>query len=398
MKKLILIFGIILTTSYAYSQIKIGMDANNINNYIKYSVKEYNRVNYSRNMYSNPYATSAAYDVKYSNGQISEVIACHRNTDLFDFGIRNVDLCKHYLMNDDTLYSIVVVYENISLEKVTEAHDKLDRFYKVGDYYFSDDFNNYTILGLNEMNHPTASLHKTNLNSLPLNIKADVVKKYNETKIEKERQEKEKEAQRIKAEKLQSKSYDIAGYDTILYRELYEKQIDEIVETVQNQLTIDYLVSKDMTVGFYQNIYSIHYRLFDETKEKNENALNEMQEGYRSYIPGQISEISLVKGSDTECWIVKRSKIELPKIEIDGVDVRTEMFIDSLVVVYGRGITEVKVKEEEVVFRKNKSNITSINELILSELKMVKQGKYIVYYEFGNIGNKKIRNITFELK
>ncbi len=147
MKKLTVITAIILQTlSVAHGQtIEIGQDANYVKQLIEWSTRQ--RTGYDS--YGNSKGNNVDWDVKYYNGQVSEVIQCYSQQYLIDF--RTVaDFCKHYIMENGKLAYVLTQYENISVSKLKEYYDRSYSDKKAGDLYFSDDYKNYSKIYLHQ--------------------------------------------------------------------------------------------------------------------------------------------------------------------------------------------------------------------------------------------------------
>ena len=119
--------------------IEIGQDSQEIKNIIEWSTKNHKRPDSFGNK-SNSYWT---YDTKYYNGRIVEVIQCYQNQYLIDFRV-NADYCKRYIMENGKLSYILTQFENISTDQVKENYTSLYSKSKINDFYFDDNYKNYS--------------------------------------------------------------------------------------------------------------------------------------------------------------------------------------------------------------------------------------------------------------
>jgi hypothetical protein len=175
--KLILLAFLMSLFDISFGQtIKIGQEAENV----KRLVEWYTRNSTGYDSYGNSKANNVVSDVKYFDGEISEVIQCYTKQFIIDFRI-SADFCVHYIMKNGKLSVITTQYENISVSKLKELFDKSYGDRKSGDLYFSEDYNNYSKIYLHKNGLATVEWCATNPNDLSAEINKKR-KEYEESK------------------------------------------------------------------------------------------------------------------------------------------------------------------------------------------------------------------------
>ena len=171
---LTVILTFILATSFGQT-IEIGQDAREIKQLIEWTTRD--RTGYDS--YGNSKGNNVVWDVKYFNGQISEVIQCFYRQYLIDFRV-SADFCKHYIMENGKLAYVLTQYENLSVSQLKEFFDQSYNDRKAGDLYFSDDYKNYSKIYLHKNGLATVEWGATNPNDLPPSIKTEINRKLKE--------------------------------------------------------------------------------------------------------------------------------------------------------------------------------------------------------------------------
>lgn len=111
-----------------------------------------------------------------------------------------------------------------------------------------------------------------------------------------------------------------------------------------------------------------------------------------------MKEIELVSGDDTELSLFKSASISIPTIKFEGYEVMTEVKFNKVLVDFTRGITEVKIKKNEVEFKKYPPE-KDFQTLIINELKTKGvNGKFLVKYEIQDIMGQSNVSILLEKK
>lgn len=399
MKKLTVITAIILQTlSVAHGQtIEIGQDANYVKQLIEWSTRQ--RTGYDS--YGNSKGNNVDWDVKYYNGQVSEVIQCYSQQYLIDF--RTVaDFCKHYIMENGKLAYVLTQYENISVSKLKEYYDRSYSDKKAGDLYFSDDYKNYSKIYLHQNGLATVKWAAAKQSDLPEKIRNDIRQKQQaEAKAEQERilaEQKEQEKER----EIKSKVYDLKQYAPDEYQKALSSQRDRIVNYFMRNSS-DYsrnssfpsfyeLEQREIKFERFKNTYTASYELEDHSRP----SVN-----YGSVIVAGSNDIrgtqqfKLIEGTDQSCSLLKSAYIRLPTMKIEGYEVMTKATFENIKVDFTRGLTVVKIKGGEVEFTKFPPE-QDLQSVIIDNLKDKPKGKYVVKYEIGNILGKEIVNIQVQ--
>ncbi len=168
--KFILALASIIIAGQIHAQkIEFGQSAENIQGLIELSTKSHNRPD----SYGNRANSHWTWDVKFNNGKIIDVIQCFQNQFSYDFKV-NINYCVHYIMVDNKLSSILTQFENISMEKLIEQYNKNNTYNKIGDFYFSSNYEEYTKIYLSNSRLATTECCKTVVLNLPLNIQQRV--------------------------------------------------------------------------------------------------------------------------------------------------------------------------------------------------------------------------------
>ena len=400
MKKITIITAIIsLALSTAYGQqIKIGQDASYVKQLIQYSTQM--RTGYDS--YGNSKGNNVDWDVKYYNGEISEVIQCYSQQYLIDF--RTVaDFCKHYIMDNGRLAYVLTQYENISVSKLKEYFDRSNIDTKAGDLYFSDNFKTYSKIYLHQNGLATVKYTTAKQSDLPKSIRSSIRKKQEaEAKAEQDRLLAEQKEQEKESE-IKSKVYDLKQYAPEKYQNALDRQRERIINYFMKNSSDYYSRSKfpsfrdleqrDIKFEHFNNTYTISYELEDHSRP----SVN-----YGSYIKAGSTDIrgtqkvELIEGTDNNCSLLKSTSIgRLPTIEIEGYEVMTKATFENIKVDFTRGLTEVKIKKGDIEFKRFPPE-QDLQSVIIDNLKDKPKGKYKVRYEIGNILGKEIINIQVQ--
>jgi len=193
MNRLLILTVLVLGFGHLKAQtIEIGQSAEQIKTLIEWTTKDHNKPDSYGNR-SNSYWT---WDVKYYDGQITEVIQCYQDQYLLDFRVV-ANYCKHYMMEKGKLAYILSQFENISVDKLRDSYSTNYGENKIGELYFSDDYEHYSKIYLANNGIATVEWRKTVISELPSGIQQTVKSKLTTTRQETEtKKEKElKEAQ-----------------------------------------------------------------------------------------------------------------------------------------------------------------------------------------------------------
>lgn len=359
--------------------IQVGQDGEQIKQLVEFSTRNHNRPD----SYGNRASSRVIWDVKYQDGQVSEVIQCFYNQYLNDFQIF-ADYCEYYIMDNSKLSYILTQYENVSLYDLKNHFNKSNKEGKIGEYYFSEDFGHFSKLYLHQNGLATVEWTKTNLSMLPSNITKQLDSKIQAIKEEQARYRESEELRLLKEKEIKSKTYDLEKLSSGKYKQTLLSQKNEIANYFNdsnNFPSYESFENEKIKYKRFTNIYNVNYKLHDNRTES---------QNYGSYVilgSGSIrSEMKgrLISGTDEYLTLIKNASITIPTIEIEGVEVMTEATINNLKVDFTRGLTEVKIKNEIVNFKKFEPEL-DLQQKIANKIKGESKGRYLVKYEVSEI-------------
>ena len=362
--------------------IEIGMDANQVKQMIQWSTRD--RTGYDS--YGNSKGNNVAWDVKYFNGQISEVIQCYTNQYLLDFRI-TASFCKRYVMEKGVLSYILTQYENVSTEALKAEYGNDYSAKRIGDFYFSDDYQHYSKIYLAQNGLATVAWRKTEVSTLPANIKQSVQKQLAQKQTEETKRQQAKKSKERREKEIKSKTYDLAIYDSVQYKNLVAEFLKSAERTLKsNSMFPDFEAIRRQEEKFFvfKNTYAVYYKLVDHSRES-------VDHGY--YIEAGSIDIrnenkyTLISGSDNDCRFIKKVPFYLPTIYVEDIKVMTEAKIAGINVEYVKGITKAKVKNGVVTFVKDAPALAA-QEKFVEQLKNEPNGANYIKYEVGRVMDK----------
>ncbi len=162
--KIILILIFLTISCQCYAQISLGEDENTVYNFLYDQVNSYNRSHGDHDMQT--------FDVRHYNGAVIEIIISMKDGYLYDLGV-NSDLSNHYIMKNGRLSYILTQYANISIENFAQLMSK--SYTKIGNYYFGNDDNTYSIIYLSAMGLVTKEFRSQTFNPIPENIRKQLM-------------------------------------------------------------------------------------------------------------------------------------------------------------------------------------------------------------------------------
>lgn len=251
MNRILISTILVLIFSQGKSQtIEIGQDANQIKRLIEGHTKDFNQPD----SYGNRTSATASWDDEYVNGQIVSVVQCFVNQLHLDLNMY-VNYCKHYIMKLEKLEYILTQYENVSTEKIRQIYNSNYSENKIDDYYFTVDYEHYSLIYLGNNGYATVEWRKTNTDLLPSTIKNSIQTKLQEKEneeyikklalyqkkldLQKKESEKEKESKTsdIQENNISLEFDDIneliekENFDQVL--SIYEEMIQQYIDTVE---------------------------------------------------------------------------------------------------------------------------------------------------------------------
>ena len=374
-RNLLLLITLFLISNLSFSQqIYIGQNANEIKQLIEFKVRSNNRAD----SYGNRSSTRKEWDVEYQNGQISDVILCYYNEYLIDMGI-TADFCKHFLMTDNKLSSILTQYETLSVSQLKEFYNKLSDKTKVGEFYLDNDYKNYSSIYLHNNGLATIEWTKTNVNSLPKNVRNQINSKLQKQKEEENSRILARKKEREKKEEITSKIYD--------FKTEFPGEYDKFIDNQRGRI-----------LSYFKDCSSVRYEssIFPsdfEIKSSKEKFYRFQSNYFVTYFNTSSSyntsrKDSLISGIDTKKIALRKLSYSLPKLEKQGYGVRTKTTIENLTIDFTRGFTKVRIKKGELEF-KGTQPLNEFKSLLADKIKNeVPEGKHFVKYEISNILGK----------
>jgi hypothetical protein len=223
--------------------IEIGQSAEAVAGIIEWSTKDMQRPlqsGYRTEFYS--------YDIKYFNGQITEVIQCINNHLRSDLRM-NVNLCKYFIMQNGKLSYILTQYYNVSVEKLINSMDNYYNELKINDLYFDSDFEHYEKIYLAKNGYATIEWRKAGDNQQALKINEEYKQKQI---IEKKRQE---EVRRTEVEQkhlafLQERTTAVYDYQNLAKSNYDNKDRDIKTELADMLLAEEEVVDDDIAIKY----------------------------------------------------------------------------------------------------------------------------------------------------
>ena len=189
---------ITISFEFTFGQIvEIGQDAD----VVKSIVESSTRLRTGYDIYGNSKGNNVAWDVRYSDGHITDVIQCYTHQYIIEFRIHS-NFCKHHMMENGKLAYVQTQYEDISTKNLKALYDQLYGDHKYGDYYFSEDYKHNSRIYLGSNNNATIEWRQTEPEKLPKElpkvIKDEIIRIFKD----------EQENQEIKNRKVVEPSYD----------------------------------------------------------------------------------------------------------------------------------------------------------------------------------------------
>ncbi|MEK6615040.1 MAG: hypothetical protein AABZ32_02850 [Bacteroidota bacterium] len=392
----------LLTTSLSIGQVgfEIGKSSDTyVKQIIQYKVESYYSAQGTKSV-------KMSWDVKYNDGEISDVIYCSENQYHLDLKMI-ANFCTHYMMASGKLAYVLTQYENVSTDKLKSSYDNKYGDRKIGDKYFDEDYLNYSQVYLATNGYPTVEYKKTETYELPSDIKKKIEDKQKEQVVLEMIKKEAEETEKKKEKEIKSKLYDLEKYDKTQYFEAVNKQRDNLISCLQSiskssgnpyssySSSVQFIPSftelekADKKYFIFKNSYTAYYYLKDNSTDgKN----------YGTYIVSGTRDIkkyakfTLVSGEDKNCILLNNCYISIPTIKYEGYEVMTEATIKNIVVDYIKGVTTVKIKNGTVTYKKNPPP-TEYQTLLSDKLKNEpKGGLYIVKYEVGKVMDKSFAN------
>lgn len=336
-------------------------------------------------------------DVNYFNGKISDMTICQEKIPI---ELRKkLNVCTIYTVSDDIIRSIIIRYENISIEELKEWYSKI--YNRIGEYYFSDDYEHFYILSLPSDGYPTAKLKMVNESKLS----NEILLKIESGKQDKLVQLQKSERKEDELKELKNKVYHIQESHPEEYNRLYTELQDKIMILISCLSYSDkknYLNSRyDMRTvqSMYQNSdmliasktpfhFSFIYNIFHKTERDIFYTENIKQRNYCTVQDKEGKDI-LRNIPDEIRTAIDYMHVDLPKFTENGISINTEANF-KFDIDYLKAACDVKIKNGEAVFLKGTKPfdpeiIQLINQKIISDHLT---GTQRFMYEKVKVGNR----------
>jgi hypothetical protein len=371
---------ILLSISTAFGQtIEIGQDAKEIKQLIQWTTQQ--RTGYDTS--GNSLGNNVTWDVKYNNGQITDVTQCYSNQYLIDFRVV-ANFCKHYIMEHGQLAYVLTQYEDFSTDQLNDFFNISYSDYKSGGLYFSEDYKHYSKIYLANNGYATVEWRKTKPNELPSNLKTKIESKLKAKQEEDAKRLKEEEERIQKGKEIKSKTYNLKEYDQTKYNSFVDNLRYSLIELLKSNSSFpDYngIEHESQKYFRFKNLYSAQYKLVNYSRESVDYGYN-VAAGSNDI--KSENKYTLVSGNDNTCQFIKQASPSLPTISYEGYTVMTEASVDDISVNYVKGITTVKIKNGAVTYKKDLPP-TDFQSIISEKLKNEPNGLYVVKYEVGQV-------------
>jgi hypothetical protein len=372
MKKLTVItFAVFLCNfNIAHGQIEIRQDATQIKSFIEASTIDHNRYD----SYGNRASSIWTWDVKYYNGEIIDVIQCCPNQYLIDFEAI-VSFCKHYVMEKGKLTYVLTQYEEISVENLKKFYDKSYSEYRDNEIYFSEDYKHYSRIYLSKNGYATVEWRQYESSQLPIGIQRKIDRKQ---EIAKKRNQEEEERNQRENE-IKSKIYDLADYDSSKYNSFVNNLCILLCDKLKTNPSFpnwSEIVTYPQKYFSFKNSYSANYKLVDNIESISSNSIG--------HVFRNTEQFTLLSGTDNSFSFIKSVAPPLPKIYIKGITVGPEATIIGLSISYTKGITNVKIKNGLITYKKFPPS-EDMQHMLSEKLKTENNGTYYIKYEVGNV-------------
>lgn len=361
--------------------IEIGQDARRTLEIVKYTTKSKSGFD----SYGNSKGNNVSYDVKYNDGQISEILQCFENQYLIDFRIK-ASYCDHYIVHDGIYDHKITQYENISTQKLKALFDNSYGETKMGNLYFTEDYEYYREIYQHNNGLASIALAKTKIEDMPLSIKSLV-----ENKLENRERERLKEEERIgeereREEDVTSKIYNLKEYDLTAYNSFIAKlrtnTLKQFSSKSYNQIVSNFSDIKNSKENYssFNGTYDLSFILEDNSRP-TETRGNVIIAGSRDIKTLVTIDKKSSSSTDNE---LNFKNVKLPTIEVEGYDVLTKVILSDFDINYIRGLATVKVKSGKVSF-KDELPKEEIRNGIATKMANSPKGHYLVMYEYSDV-------------
>jgi hypothetical protein len=367
MKKIFLIVVILLSISQLKSQIHFGDNAKTVEAILKFGRK------YPQ--------------LSYANGKIEYISQCEKNRYALDLK-KHISYCDYYIMDANEEYVCHLrQFENISIEELKHNFNEFYAGRIIANYYFDENFEIYYELYLADNKYATSRSKKVVLSNFNPKIRSQIEKKQVEVfnkqqkqlKLEQENQKRIKE----KEDSIKSTVFDLKTNSYSTYKYFTHDLSLKIKKELSNNDSLSFpIISKSKLNKIrFTSAYNLHYGYLKHN---------------RSIDFDYFENIVFISGNNEEIQSLKN--VDLPLIYIDNYKVHTETKFENIKIDFVRGITKVKIKNGEIVFKKDLPD-EDIQEIISRRLINEQNGLYIVKYEVSDIlGEKDVIVITEQTK
>lgn len=140
--------------------IPLGKSAEEVAGMLKFQVSSYYQARGNKTM-------QLSTNTKYANGQPVEVRLNVQNS--YNIQLRKaVNFCDRYIVKAGKVVFLLSQYENISVKELEDLYNEISAETKVGNLYFTEDFQHFRKIYLSSNGLATIEYRKTELKALPI--------------------------------------------------------------------------------------------------------------------------------------------------------------------------------------------------------------------------------------
>lgn len=355
--KTFLLAVLIFLGTYVNSQIYIGQKSEEVLYFV-------NQASQTKGWY---------FEKQYNDGQLSEIIIYKPKQNHYDLDAF-VESIEHIIINEKDQYAYSLSqFPELSLKYVKEKFDKYYSDYKIDDYYFTEDYQNFRKLSLTD-GYATVLYAKAYIDSFPTSMKKEIEKRLKNS----EQQTAEKEEIREEIYHLENDYFDIAEYDTAYVNRIYPQ-----IETLAIRHLFDDLEIKN---GHQKQIRE-HFKLKLKAPKHRKsvygaNIHNMGRTPYEFY---------------SESLSILNIEIPFIKEEYNSKEYELNRFVEiNLTYDVIAGMVNVRKKKSDIQILNNPNLSNDYKSAIEDLLKNEENGIYTIKYQFGLVNNTNALRLVAE--
>lgn len=324
----------------------------------------------------------------YKNGQVVEIRIVDKNE--VALGLSHPTSKRtRYIFNESRLSKIIIEYFELSFDqlKVLKRNNS-SRENLIGDFYFNQDYSVCTEIIMSN-NLAALEIMHTDAKNFPIHVKKSIAEGRNRNfKFENERPLREKqkaEEERLKVDRIQRNviTIDTTYFEYGLFKENMKTYFTRFF---QEEVAPKHNVQSN-NFYFFDNTYSCSYAL----------TLGRKSTETGNYSTKCNNNNSLLKGTDTSLYLFSRQwTCPVPLVEQSGESFLSAIELDSVHVFFTKGIVDVKIKKENVIYLNGTQGNKYLSEKLLDYF-TDKPGKYKVTYEMADYLGEAYQKISHKL-